>query len=160
MSPARRSSNTYASILLPAQKARSPTSRHFKTECAISFRLLDVKPCPEAHLICQAGFLAYGSGVCLPLLTCLKRVMQWNREGRLSEYSDRIVQDSHLIPSSYFLSMHLTQRSLHIFYYMPCQRACQAVLNLNKTSQGSDQISVSSSSFPEETYLRKQCWNR
>ncbi len=33
--------------------------------------LLDVKPFTEAHLICQAGFLAYGSNVCLPLLTCL-----------------------------------------------------------------------------------------
>ncbi len=60
-------------------------------------------------------------------------VMQWDLEDRLSEYSDRIVQDSHLIPSSY-LYTHLTQHSLHDIYYSACRWCCQLLSKRNMCS--------------------------
>lgn len=64
-----------------------------------SLHLLDVKPCSEAHLIYQAGFLTYGYQRLSSPSHMYDWVMQWDFENRLSEYSDRIAQDSHLIPS-------------------------------------------------------------
>ena len=66
---------------------------------AIRSRLSDVKLCSEAHLICQAGFLTYGYKRLSSPSHMYDWVMQWDFENRLSEYSDRIAQDSHLIPS-------------------------------------------------------------
>ena len=68
-----------------------------------SLHLLDVKPCSEAHLIYQAGFLTYGYQRLSSPSHMYDWVMQWDLENRLSEYSDRIAQDSHLIPFSYLL---------------------------------------------------------
>lgn len=85
-----------------------------------SLHLLDVKPCSEAHLIYQAGFLTYGYQRLSSPSHMYDWVMQWDIENRLSEYSDRIAQDSHLIPFSYLyiVDTHLIQHSLHIYYYM------------------------------------------
>lgn len=66
---------------------------------AIRSRLSDVKLCSEAHLICQAGFLTYGyKRLSSPSHMYHDWVMQWDIENRLSEHSDRIAQDLHLIP--------------------------------------------------------------
>ena len=70
---------------------------------AIRSRLSDVKLCSEAHLIYQAGFLTYGYQRLSSPSHMYDWVMQWDFENRLSEYSDRIAQDSHLIPFSYLL---------------------------------------------------------
>ena len=43
-------------------------------------------------------------------------VMQWDIEGRLSEHSDRIVQDSHLIPSSHVMRALDTAFSARSYY--------------------------------------------
>lgn len=60
------------------------------------------KLCSEAHLICQAGFLTYGyKRLSSPSHMYHDWVMQWDIENRLSEHSDRIAQDLHLIPFSY-----------------------------------------------------------
>lgn len=53
-----------------------------------------------------------------------KRVMQWDLEDSLSEYSDRIVQDSHLIPFSYLIYALGTAFSAH-FYYRGTKGVCQ-----------------------------------
>lgn len=75
-----------------------PTSKDRRRH---SICLSDVKLYSEAHLICQAGFLAYG----YRRPSSPSRMCDWVCNGifenRLSEYSDRIVQDSHLIPFSY-----------------------------------------------------------
>ena len=76
-----------------------PTFR--KMKCAI--HLLDVKPCSEAHLTYQAGFLTYGYQRLSSPSHMYDWVMQWDFENRLSEYSDRIAQGSHLIPFSHLL---------------------------------------------------------
>ena len=69
---------------------------------AIRSRLSDVKLCSEAHLIYQAGFLTYGyKRLSSPSHMYHDWVMQWDIENRLSEHSDRIAQDLHLIPSSH-----------------------------------------------------------
>ena len=65
-----------------------------------SLHLLDVKPCSEAHLIYQAGFLTYGYQRLSSPSHMYDWVMQWDFENRLSEYSDRLAQALHLIPFS------------------------------------------------------------
>ena len=92
------------------RKSRLTHQPTFQERMRHSSPLLDGKLSSGAHLICQAGFLAYGSDARSPLLTCI-RVMQWDIESGLSEYSDRIVQDSHLIPSS-----RLTARTWHSIF--------------------------------------------
>ena len=86
-----------------------------------SLHLLDVKPCSEAHLIYQAGFLTYGYQRLSSPSHMYDWVMQWDFENRLSEYSDRIAQDSHLIPFSHLAeepSEHLIPyMELYISYY-------------------------------------------
>ena len=93
-------------LRFPIEKAAFTHQPTIQERMRHSSPLLDGKLSSGAHLICQAGFLAYGSDARSPLLTCI-RVMQWDIESGLSEYSDRIVQDSHLIPSS-----RLTARTL------------------------------------------------
>lgn len=52
----------------------------------------------EALLSYQAGFLTYRSSLLFPFSQITG--MQWDLEESLPVYSDRIVQDSHLIPFS------------------------------------------------------------
>ena len=58
---------------------------------------MDVKLYTEVHLTYKAGFLTYRSLRCLAFS---QMGMQWTHETVFPEYSDRIAQDSHLIPSS------------------------------------------------------------
>ena len=60
---------------------------------------LDVWLYSEAHLKYQAGFLTYRSLHRLPF-SHLIWVMQWDHWAVFPVYSDRIVQDLHLVPSS------------------------------------------------------------
>ena len=95
---------------------------------AIRSRLSDVKLCSEAHLICQAGFLTYGyKRLSSPSHMYHDWVMQWDIENRLSEHSDRIAQDLHLIPFSYQTCRYAldTAFSAH-FYFISFCAYCQA----------------------------------
>ena len=79
---------------------------------------MDVKLYTEVHLTYKAGFLAYRSSRCLAFS---QMGMQWTHETAFPEYSDRIVQDSHLIPSSKTEASALCTAILNytpIWYYL------------------------------------------
>ena len=81
----------------------NPTSRLTRTKSAILFiRWMESLTRKLISYVKQVSWLTDLTSV-LPLLACLLRVLQWDHEGRLSEYSDRIVQDSHLIPFSHIM---------------------------------------------------------
>ena len=95
---------------------------------AIRSRLSDVKLCSEAHLICQAGFLTYRIQTSVsPSHMYHDWVMQWDIENRLSEHSDRIAQDLHLIPFSYQTCRYALDTAFFAhFYFISFCAYCQA----------------------------------
>lgn len=99
---------------------------------AIRSRLSDVKLCSEAHLICQAGFLTYGyKRLSSPSHMYHDWVMQWDIENRLSEHSDRIAQDLHLIPFSYQTCRYALDTAFFAhFYFISFCAYCQASVSI------------------------------
>jgi len=92
--------------------------RHL-TQNTVVFRM-DVKLYTEVHLTYKAGFLTYRSSRCLAFS---QMGMQWTHETVFPEYSDRIAQDSHLIPSSEAEAPALRTAILNytLISYYPCR---------------------------------------
>lgn len=77
---------------------------------------MDVKLYTEVHLTYKAGFLTYRLSRCLAFS---QMGMQWTHETEFPEYSDRIAQDSHLIPSSeaYASALYMAILNYTLLFY-------------------------------------------